>query len=139
MTPYYCTEPIVSLLNQFYKAMTNDKLAKTTLVGGILPALAASACCLGPLVLVSLGIGGAWISNLTLLDPYRPYFIVAALVCMGLAYREIYRGPAAADCAPGSLCALPQTNLRYRVMVWIMSALVLVALAYPYLVTLLDS
>lgn len=119
--------------------MTNDKLAKTTIVGGILAAVAASACCLGPLVLVSLGIGGAWVSNLTLLDPFRPYFIVAAIVCMGLAYRKIYRGPAAADCAPGSLCALPQTNLRYRVMFWVMSSLVLLALAYPYLVPLLDS
>ena len=118
--------------------MENDKLAKTTLVGGALAAIAASACCLGPLILVSLGIGGAWISNLTLLEPLRPAFIVAALVCMGLAYRKIYRGPAAAECVPGSLCALPQTNVRYRAMFWVVSVLVLIALAYPYLVTFLD-
>lgn len=119
--------------------MNNDKLARTTLVGGALAALAASACCLGPLVLVSLGIGGAWVSNLTLLEPLRPIFIVAAVVCMVLAYRKIYRGPAAADCTPGTLCALPQTNVRYRVMFGAVSILVLVALSYPYLVTLLDS
>lgn len=118
--------------------MNNDKFAKTTLFGGALAAIAASACCLGPLILVSLGISGAWISNLTVLEPFRPVFIVAALVCMTLAYRKIYRGPAAADCAPGSLCALPQTNVRYRAMFWVVSILVLVALAYPYFVTFLE-
>ena len=35
--------------------------------GGILGALAASSCCIVPLILFSLGIGGAWIGNLTAL------------------------------------------------------------------------
>ncbi len=35
--------------------------------GGILGALAASSCCIVPLVLFGLGIGGAWIGNLTAL------------------------------------------------------------------------
>ena len=118
--------------------METDKLAKTTLIGGALAALAASACCLGPLVLVSLGIGGAWISNLTWLEPLRPVFIAVALLCMAFAYRKIYRTPAAANCAPGSVCALPQTNARYRMLFWGVSLLVVIALAYPYLVTLLD-
>ena len=114
--------------------MENDKLAKTTLIGGALAAVAASACCLGPLILVSVGISGAWISNLTALEPLRPLFIGLALACMGLAYRKIYRGPAAADCVSGSLCSLPQTNARYRAMFWVVSILVLIALAYPYFV-----
>lgn len=119
-------------------SMETNKLTKTTLVGGALAALAASACCLGPLVLVSLGVGGAWISNLTMLEPFRPIFIGIALLCMVLAYRKIYRGPVADDCAPGSVCAMPQANTRYRVLFWGVSLLVLVALAYPYFVLLLD-
>ncbi len=118
--------------------METNKFEKTTLIGGALAAFAASACCLGPLVLVSLGIGGAWISTLTLLEPFRPVFIGLALLSMALAYRKIYRAPAAEACTPGTLCALPQTNTRYRVLFWIVSLLVLIALAYPYLVTLLD-
>ena len=76
--------------------MEQDKLAKSTLIGGGLAALAASACCLGPLVLVSVGVGGAWISTLTKLEPFRPLFIGIALLCMALAYRKIFRAPAAA-------------------------------------------
>ena len=41
-------------------------------VSGILGALAASSCCIVPLVLFSIGIGGAWIGNLTALAPYKP-------------------------------------------------------------------
>ena len=106
--------------------------------GGALAALAASACCLGPLVLVSLGIGGAWILNLTRLEPLRPVFITLALLCMALAYWKIYQAPAAANCAPGSACALPQTNAGNRILFWGVSVLVVIALAYPYFVTLLD-
>ena len=39
--------------------------------GGILGALLASSCCIVPLVLISLGVSGAWIGNLTALEPYK--------------------------------------------------------------------
>jgi mercuric ion transport protein len=104
---------------------------KATLVGGALAAFAASVCCLGPLVLVALGVSGAWISNLTALESYRPVFIGVALVLMALAWRRIYRVPAAKACEPGGVCALPQTNRIYRVVFWLVSALVLLALVFP--------
>lgn len=69
--------------------MEEDKVATTPLIGVALAAFAASVRCLGPLILVSLGIGGAWISNLTALDPFRPIYIVIALLCMGVTYRKI--------------------------------------------------
>ena len=60
--------------------------AKTTLVGGVLASIGASACCVGPLLLLSLGISGAWIGNLTALEPYRPVFISLVIVFLGLAF-----------------------------------------------------
>ena len=118
--------------------MEQEKLAKSTLIGGGLAALAASACCLGPLILVSVGVSGAWISTLTKLEPFRPLFIGIALLCMALAYRKIYRAPEAVDCAPASACALPQTHTRNRILFWSVSVLVAIALAYPYFVTLFE-
>jgi mercuric ion transport protein len=117
--------------------MHNDNVTKTTLAGGAIAAIVASACCLGPLILVSLGIGGAWISNLTLLEPFRPVFVGSALVCMALANKKIYRGPGPEECVPGSLCSVPKTNQVYRTMFWMVSILVLIALTYPYFVTFL--
>lgn len=118
--------------------MKIDKFATTTLVGGVLAAIAASTCCLGPLILVSLGIGGAWIANLAWLAPMRPGFIPVALLFMGLAYRKIYRNPAAKDCPPGLLCALPQTNAGYRILFWGVSSIVVVALLYPFFAGFLE-
>ena len=115
----------------------SDGVSKATLAGGLIAAIVASACCLGPLLLVMIGVSGAWISNLTLLEPYRPVSIGVALVFMALAWRRIYRAPAAVDCEPGTLCALPQTNQLYRVMFWVMSATILLALVFPYFLPLL--
>ena len=54
--------------------------------GGLLGALAASSCCIVPLVLFALGVSGAWIGNLTRLAPYQPCFIVATLGFLGAGY-----------------------------------------------------
>ncbi len=99
------------------------------LFAGGLAAILASTCCLGPLILLSLGISGAWISNLTLLEPYRPIFIGAALIALFFAYRRLFRAPAA--CQPGEVCAIPQVNATYRLLFWIVAALIVVALSFP--------
>lgn len=102
-------------------------------VGGV-TAILASTCCLGPLVLVALGLSGAWIGNLTRLEPYRPLFIAAALVALFFAGRRIFR-PAQA-CEPGEVCALPRTRRIYKILFGVVSALVLIALVFPYVVKL---
>ena len=93
-------------------------------------AVLASTCCLGPLVLVALGFSGAWIGNLTVLEPYRPVFIGVALVALFFAWRRIFR-PAQA-CKPGEVCAVPQAQRTYKLLFWIVATLVLIALAFPY-------
>jgi mercuric ion transport protein len=103
------------------------------LVGG-LAAILASTCCLGPLILVALGLSGAWIANLTLLEPYRPFFIAGALVALFFAGRRIFRP--ARSCQPGEVCAVPRTRRIYKIVFGVVSALVLVALIYPYVAKL---
>jgi len=99
------------------------------LVGGV-AAILASTCCLGPLVLVALGLSGAWIGNLTLLEPYRPFFIAGAVLALFFADGRIFRPPH--DCQPGELCAVPRTRRIYKIVFGIVSVLVLVALIFPY-------
>src|SRR6202022_2717260 len=62
-----------------------------TAAGGLVAALAASSCCILPLVLFGLGVSGAWIGNLTRLAPYQPYFVVATIACLGYGYWLLYR------------------------------------------------
>ncbi|MBZ5875054.1 MULTISPECIES: mercuric ion transporter MerT [Halomonadaceae] len=114
--------------------MTESKNGRGALAAGGLAAILASTCCLGPLMLVALGFSGAWIGNLTALEPYRPLFVGVALVALFFAWRRIYR-PATA-CKPGETCAMPQVRTTYKAIFWIVAALVLIALLFPYLLPL---
>ena len=100
-------------------------------VGG-LAAILASTCCLGPLVLVALGLSGAWIGNLTRLEPYRPFFIAGAFVALFFAERHIFRP--AQTCNPGEVCAVPRTRRIYKVLFVAVCVLVVIALMFPYVI-----
>lgn len=100
-----------------------------SLIAGGAAALLASTCCLGPLVLITLGFSGAWISKLTVLEPYQPIFITAAVVALFFAWKRIWR-PASA-CAPGEVCALPRVRRGYQLFFVAVCGLVLLALAFP--------
>jgi mercuric ion transport protein len=115
--------------------MTDKNSSVAALATGGIAAILASACCLGPLLLVSLGLSGAWIGQLQVLEPYRPYTVAVAVIALFFAYRRIFRPLAA--CAPGDLCAVPRTRRAYKAMFWFVAVLVVVAIAYPYVVPFL--
>ncbi len=96
---------------------------------GAAAAIGASACCAGPLLLVVLGVGGAWASNLVALEPLQPVFMAVALVFFGLAFRRLYRVPAA--CAPGETCAVPAIRHRQRLVFWVVLAIAAALMAFP--------
>ena len=101
-----------------------------SLAAGILAGIGASVCCVGPLVLLALGIGGAWIGHLTAFEPYRPLFIGLTLLFLALAFRKLYRVPLA--CAPDSACADPRIIRRQRVAFWWVAFILLGLLAVPW-------
>lgn len=105
-------------------------------VGGILGALAASSCCIAPLVLFGLGIGGAWIGNLTALAPYKPLFVAATAGVLGYGFYLVYWKPRQA-CADDAACARPISNWLVQLALWIATALVIAAFAFDYVAPLL--
>ena len=108
--------------------------ANTALVGGMLASIGASACCAGPLLLLSLGIGGAWIGNLMALEPYRPVFITLVLVFLGLAFRQLYFVKKSCDSVAD--CAADRTRKAQRLIFWIAAPLLLGIVAVPWLMPL---
>ncbi|MBC7313673.1 MAG: mercury transporter MerT [Rhizobium sp.] len=95
--------------------------------GGVIGAILASSCCIAPLVLITLGVSGAWIGNLTALEPYKPYFAAVTLVFIGLGFWHVYFRAKPA-CADGSYCARPRSGLMTKSALWIATVLVLLAL-----------
>lgn len=104
--------------------------------GGVFGAIAASSCCILPLVLFSLGIGGAWIGNLTALAPYQPIFVIATIGFLGYGYCLVYRKPEQ-ECADDAACARPLPNRIVKLGLWVATALVAAAIAFPYVAPIL--
>lgn len=105
-------------------------------VGGILGALAASSCCIVPLVLFSLGIGGAWIGNLTALAPYKPLFVAGTTAVLGYGFYLVYWKPRRA-CADDGACARPLPSRLVQIALWVATVLVAAAFAFDYVAPLL--
>jgi mercuric ion transport protein len=108
---------------------------KLLAAGGVLGALAASSCCILPLVLFGLGVSGAWIANLTRLAPYQPYFIAATAACLGGGYWLRYRSRKTA-CTDGEVCARPLPNRIVAMGLVLATVLVIGALALDFLAPL---
>jgi mercuric ion transport protein len=104
-------------------------------MGGILAALAAASCCVVPFALFMLGISGAWISNLTALEPYQPIFAVVAFGFLGYGFYLVYRKPEVA-CAEDSYCAKPSSGRTTKIGLWTATVLVVIALGFPKLAPL---
>lgn len=104
--------------------------AKATLFTGLLAGITASACCAGPLILLMLGVSGSWISNLSALEPVRPVLMLLALAMLLLAYRKIYRPEAVCD--SGTVCASRQGKQSQKIMFWIITAMVLLSISFPW-------
>jgi len=99
--------------------------------GGIFGAVAASTCCVLPLLLAVLGIGGAWMSSLRALAPYQPYFIGLAVAAIGYGFYQSYWKPRAA-CGEGKACAAPAPNGLARSGLWLATAIVAMVISFPY-------
>ena len=95
-------------------------------VGGVVGAILASACCVVPLLLVMLGVSGAWIGNLTMLEPYKPYIAAVTMAVIGAGFWRVYFQPKAA-CAVGSYCARPESSFITKSALWIGAFVTLLA------------
>jgi mercuric ion transport protein len=104
-------------------------------IGGIFAALGAASCCVVPFALFTLGISGAWISNLTALEPYQPIFAATALGFLGYGFYTVYRRPRVA-CSEGSYCAKPSSGRIVKIGLWTATILIIIALGFPKLAPL---
>lgn len=108
---------------------SRDRTGLSSLLTGGLATLFASACCLGPLVLITLGVSGAWIGKFTVLEPFQPLFIGAALIALFFAGKRIWRP--VSECAPGEFCAVPHVRRGYKRFFLGVCALLLMTLVFP--------
>jgi mercuric ion transport protein len=101
---------------------------KVSMFGSTLAAIAASGCCIGPLVAVALGAGGFAAS--AVFEKWRPVFLGVTFTLVALAWYLSYRKPKA-TCEEGSACATAAGSKWNRVVLLFATAFVVAAAAFP--------
>lgn len=109
---------------------TKNRTSFVAIIAAVFAAIGASLCCIAPLVLLALGIGGTWISSLVALEPYRPIFIMITLIFLFMAFRKLYLLPQ--QCTPGDVCTIPSVLRNQRIIFWVVSLILIVLLTFPY-------
>jgi len=110
---------------------SDNQKAGWSLAGAVTAALASTACCTIPLILVAFGVGGGALASLRATGPYRPFFVLIAVVALFYAHHRMEKA-AREDCATG-VCSDPHTRRRNRIIFWSATLLVALMLASPWL------
>ena len=116
-------------------AIKSDKATKKIIAtGGLLGAIAASTCCVLPVILFALGISGAWISNLVSLARYKPFFIVLSLVFIGTGFWIVYFKPQISiPKVQSTSCYRPFSEKTIKIMLWSAVIIILIVFLIPYI------
>ena len=109
-----------------------DKKAWTTTWLGALGALAMTSCCILPLVLVSFGVTGVFIAQLGVLYQYKWITFALSAACISYGFYKAYR-PIPTEASADGTCARPMNRKLMRSILWIATAIVTVAMIFPYL------
>ncbi len=126
----YGHERLLDLIPYYmvYAAAMKKNGSPWLLTGGVLAGLAASLCCIGPLLSLGLGLGSfaaaAWFAQ------WRPVLLGVTFAFLGLAWFLTYRRPKT-DCADGSCARSP--GKAARVSLWLGTIVALAAAIYPSL------
>lgn len=106
-------------------------------LGGLLAAVAASSCCVLPLL---LGVAGAGTLGAgAALAPYRPYLIGLTALLLGGAFYLAYRPGGSTACATTTGCCPPATDAANksrqagRLGLWCVAATTVAVTVYPWI------
>ncbi|MGJ8661588.1 MAG: mercuric transport protein MerTP [Bacteroidota bacterium] len=106
----------------------STKKPKGALLTGMIAAIAASSCCIPPVIAAIAGAGGAT-SSMSWMEPYRPYLIVLAVIAIGYAWYSHFKPKKEDDCS----CSI-QTPKWYQTKTFLISMTLFAALSigFPY-------
>lgn len=104
---------------------TNNKL----IGAGLLTAIAASMCCITPVLALIAGTSGL-ASTFSWLEPFRPYFIGLTILVLGFAWYQKLKPKKQIDCN----CETEEKPkfIQSKMFLGIVTAFAIVMLAFPY-------
>ena len=101
-----------------------------TAMGAVGAALAASVCCIGPVVFSLFGFGALAASTVKL-QVYRPWFLALTVLLLGVAFYGAYRPATDDNCGPLDAC-VPRSRRVAKTIVWMVAVIAVLLVAFPY-------
>lgn len=106
------------------KSQNNKKAVLT----GVFAALAASSCCIPPVIAAIAGVGGIG-SNLSWIEPFRPYLIGLAVIAIAYAWYTNLKPKTEDDCG----CAVEKPKWYQTKLFLIgMTVFAAISISFPY-------
>lgn len=97
-------------------------------IGAVLSSALASICCLGPIVLVSLGLGGVGLA--AGLAKYRLLFLGLTAILLGIAFYLTYR-KREVTCEDGR-CEFQSGSKPMKRILWVITTVVFGLATFPH-------
>jgi len=115
----------------FEERQASDRKAWASTGGALAGALAMTSCCILPLVLISFGIGGVWIAQLTALYAYKWYTFAFASAFIGYGFWKLHRAEQG-ECRDGAACTRPKNRRVMKGTLWLATIVTAIAMIFPY-------
>ena len=109
--------------------MSTEKTSKKAAYTGLFAAIAASSCCIPPVIALIAGVGGS-ASALSWMEPFRPYLIGLAVVAIGYAWYNYYKLKNTDDCD----CEIDEKPRWFQTKGFLIgiTLFAVVSIAFPY-------
>jgi mercuric ion transport protein len=108
-----------------------ERVRKVSLGGAVLAAILASSCCIGPLLVAALGLGGA--GAFAMLAAYRPYILGMTTLLLAIGLYLAYRRKPRAATPDACGCEKPKASRAGRIGLWMAVVLTATFAAAPSL------
>lgn len=113
-----------------YQSSINSR-AKLLAISSIVSAVAASSCCVVPLILVSLGISGTWVGSLTALEQYKPIFLTMTVLALAAGFWQVYF-KSKVTCEGNNYCKPLTSGRAVKYELWIATLITLLSTSIDF-------
>jgi len=111
--------------------MNTQEPSKTLASAGIIAAIAASLCCITPLLALLAGVGGV-ASIFSWMEPLRPYLIGATILVLGIAWYQALKPKKADDCCDTDCVVEKKKFISSKRFLGLITVLAVLMMAFPF-------
>ncbi len=106
--------------------MKQNKKNTGAIISGVIAAIAASSCCIPPVVAAIAGIGGI-AGSFTWIEPFRPYLIGFSVIAIGYAWYNYLKQQKTANC-----CTTKTKWYQTRTFLISITLFAVISISFPY-------